>query len=128
MRLDTFKVSILYKIFAKIDKNQDGLITYDEYLDWVKRFLCVWQYFGDEFYVEEDDEDLDPSDPYEKPPEPVKPKTSGVQFVFSDYTFAKQVRARVYELLVPYDADKNEEFSKEEIEAALVGLLKEDPK
>ena len=50
-KLSKFKKSILYKIFDKIDKNHDGLITFDEYLDWVKRFLAVLKYFGDEFYV-----------------------------------------------------------------------------
>ena len=54
-KLDKFKVSILYKIFAKIDKNIDGLISFEEYLNWVKRFLAVLKYFGDEFYVLEDD-------------------------------------------------------------------------
>jgi len=52
LKLSQFKNSILYKIFNKIDKNQDGWITYDEYLDWVSRFLAVLDYYGDEFWVE----------------------------------------------------------------------------
>jgi len=64
-KLDKFKKVILYKIFAKIDKNNDGLITFEEYLDWVKRFLAVLRYFGDEFYVSEDDYELDNSEPVE---------------------------------------------------------------
>lgn len=64
-KLDKFKKVILYKIFAKIDKNNDGLITFEEYLDWVKRFLAVLRYFGDEFYVPEDDYELDNSEPVE---------------------------------------------------------------
>lgn len=51
---------------------------------------------------------------------------SKVEFVFSDYSLAKQVRARVYELLIPFDYDKNNEFNEKEITAALVGLFKED--
>jgi len=107
-KLDKFKQVILYKIFAKIDKNNDGLITFEEYLDWVKRFLAVVRYFGDEFYVSEDDYELDNSDPVEAEPVPMY----HVKFVFSDYTFSKQVRARVYELLVPYDADRNQLFNE----------------
>jgi len=41
------KVSYLFLAFGTIDKNKDGIITYDEYLDWVRRFLSVLKYFGD---------------------------------------------------------------------------------
>lgn len=91
--------------------------------------MAVLKYFGDEFYVIEDDYDLDSSDPFETvaPPPPPKPATSvQSKFVFSDYSFAKKVRARVFELLVPYDLDKNTEFNEAEIRGALIGLLKED--
>ena len=64
-KLSKFRASILCKIFAKIDKNCDGLITLDEYLDWVKRFLAVLKYFGDEFWVNEDDAS-DNDDGFEK--------------------------------------------------------------
>jgi hypothetical protein len=47
LNLNNFKDSILHKIFAKIDKNHDGLISYDDYLDWVKRFLAAEKYTGD---------------------------------------------------------------------------------
>lgn len=52
LRLAQFKNTILFKIFVKIDKNQDGLITFDDYLDWVRRFLAVVNYYGSEFWVE----------------------------------------------------------------------------
>lgn len=51
--------SILLLIFARIDKNNDGLITLTEYLDWVKRFLAVEVNRGDEFYVKEDDDSIE---------------------------------------------------------------------
>ena len=126
-KLAKFRTSILCKIFAKIDKNNDGLISFDEYLDWVKRFLAVLKYYGDEFWVPEDDAD-DNDDGFDKdvapPPAPID--RNKVQFVFSDYSFARKVRQRVLECLIPYDVDKNHEFDQKEIENAMVGLLKEN--
>jgi hypothetical protein len=72
--LSQFKNTILYKLFLRIDKNQRGYITYDEYLDWVRRFLAVVQYYGDEFWVEEDDYDVNKDDAYDALPEDPKSK------------------------------------------------------
>lgn len=69
----------------------------------MKRFLADPNYSDDEFFTEEDNEDIDPSDPFITLP--IDPNT---KFVFDDYSFAKKVRARVWELLLPYDVDKNE--------------------
>jgi hypothetical protein len=33
-------------------------------LDWVKRFIAVQTYFGDEFYFKDDDLDLDSSEDF----------------------------------------------------------------
>lgn len=106
IKFKNYKRSILEKIFQKIDKNHDGWITYEEYLDWIKRFLAVLKYYGDEFYVAEDDE-AEKSDSFEKGVGPALASTTMAKFNFSDYTFANQVRARVLELLIPYDVDKN---------------------
>ena len=94
IKFRNYKRSILEKIFQKIDKNHDGLINYEEYLDWIKRFLAVLKYFGDEFYVADDDES-EKSDPFDKQQGPSLASTTLAKFNFSDYTFANQVRARV---------------------------------
>jgi hypothetical protein len=56
LKISKLKDEYLWLHFAKIDKDQDGLISYEEYLDWIKRFIAVVQYFGDEFWFEDDDE------------------------------------------------------------------------
>ncbi len=49
MNLGRFKDSILYKIFERIDKNNDGWITYEEYMDWAKNFLAMVRLENSEF-------------------------------------------------------------------------------
>ena len=58
LKISRVKKAILLIIFAKIDKNNDGLITYDEYLEWVKDYIAVDLNRGDYFYSKEDDADL----------------------------------------------------------------------
>jgi hypothetical protein len=41
-------------MFDRIDKDNDRMISFVEFLDWVHRFLAVPHYFGVEFWVNED--------------------------------------------------------------------------
>lgn len=128
------KKSILLLIFGLIDKNHDGLISLAEYLDWVKRFLAVDLNRGDEFYLKEDDDSIEGGDIFEHEsalvilPDPQQKKvtTSKVtKFVFSNYDLSDLVRKRVWELLIPFDTNKDLTFDEDEIHKALVHLLKE---
>ena len=94
------KASLLLLIFAKIDTNNDGLITYDEYLRWVKNYIAVDLNRGDEYYLAEDDDAIEGGDilDVEKvhivlcpAPEPRRK----IVFIFSDYGLSDRVRARV---------------------------------
>lgn len=58
LSLGRIKLSFLTQLYTVIDQNQDGVVSYEEYLDWIKRFIAVSKYFGDEFYFQEDDLDL----------------------------------------------------------------------
>ena len=122
-------------IFAKIDKNNDGLITLAEYLDWVKRFLAVDVNRGDEFYTSEDDDSIE-GDIFEAEAiqnivaDPVEKKivtsttTRKFNFNFSSYDLSDLVRKTVWDLLVKFDKNKDEKFDEAEIQDALVTLLK----
>lgn len=59
LALGRMKISFLDKLYLVVDQNHDGIVTYQEYLDWIRRFIAVPKYFGDEFYFKEDDLDLD---------------------------------------------------------------------
>ena len=135
MNIGRIRKSLLLAIFAKIDKNNDGLITLAEYLDWVKRFLAVDVNRGEEFYTSEDDDSIEGdifeaeaiqnivADPVEK-----KIVTSAASrkfnFNFSNYDLSDLVRKTVWDLLVKFDKNKDEKFDEAEIQDALVTLLK----
>lgn len=100
--LSRFKDEILCKIFEKIDKDHDGWITYDEYMDWIIKFLAAGTYKSGEFLAMIDDMDFDSSLSYEKEVDH-NPKRSCM--VFSDYSLAKIVRARVRQLILMHSKD-----------------------
>lgn len=41
-----------------IDLDQNGTITYEEYLYYVRGFLSHHQYYGERYYIKEDDMDV----------------------------------------------------------------------
>jgi len=41
LNIGRVRKAILLLLFGLIDKNKDGLISLNEYLDWVKRFIAV---------------------------------------------------------------------------------------
>lgn len=43
--------ALLHRIFLQIDNNRDGWISYQEFSDWVEKFLAVVSYFGKEYYT-----------------------------------------------------------------------------
>lgn len=110
-------------IFALIDKNHDGLISFKEYLDWVKRFIAVDVNRGDEFYLKEDDESIEGGDIFEADtaisvlPDPHEHKykqnaSRSIKFNFSNWDLSDLVRKRVWELLIPFDANKDRTFDE----------------
>lgn len=46
---------LLWGFFAKIDTDNDGLISFDQYIEWVKSFLCPHLFNIDVYYFELDD-------------------------------------------------------------------------
>ena len=88
-------------------------------MNWVRRYLAELELYGKGYYVIEDDEDIENSNFFQAPPKNVDDKKVLMKFTFTNLKlhnkhniFAKAVRARVWDLLIPFDADKNEEFNK----------------
>ena len=58
LNVSRIKDELLWGFFAKIDKNNDGLISFQEYIRWVLDFLSPFNFLVDYYYFELDDMSL----------------------------------------------------------------------
>ena len=83
-----------------------SFITYDDFLQWIKDFLCALEcYYGSRFYFIEDDKSKDNGNDLfiVKKAQPVVTKKVSIKFNFSNHDLAYQVRKRMFEVLSKYD-------------------------
>ena len=83
----------------------------------MKFYLAVEINRGEEYYLAEDDDSISTGAFLdEEKVIDVLPDTSAnrkpikIQFHFSDYNLSRKVRQRVYDLLVPFDTNRNLSF------------------
>lgn len=50
---------LLWRFFKRIDTDGDGLISFEQYIVWLKSFLCPALYRGDSYYFDLDDMGLE---------------------------------------------------------------------
>lgn len=111
------RMQILQLIFIKIDSNNDGLISFEEYLEWIRKYLAVDINSGERYYIKEDDDALKGTGdifeieaPLAVLPDKPQRATSKVKFNFTNYDLAKLVRGTVWTMLIPFDANKDLHF------------------
>ena len=131
--LQSHRVSerLLRKFFVKIDTDNDGWISFAQYLQWVKYFLSVVVYNHLDFYIEEDDEALDGgkgwiTDETDKVVSPVPASNIVCPYKFSNHDLARRVRAHLFALIAKFDLNKNLTFEETEIINILKVLNKSD--
>jgi len=120
---------LLWKFFEKIDTNKDGLISYSEYMDWIKNFLAVKAYFGLQYYIEEDDANLPIGADLILTEEQLaltKKAHFLISFKFSSLDLARRARKRTLELIEIFDVNKNRNLEENEIIEILTKLMKSD--
>ena len=59
LKVSRIKDELLWGFFDKIDFDKTGLISLEEYIDWVKDFLSPSSNFVDNYYFELDDMSLE---------------------------------------------------------------------
>lgn len=129
LNVDRVSNRLLWRFFDKIDTNKDGLISFAEYLDWVKKFLAVKAYYGLQYYIEEDDADLPIGADMILTEEQLalsKKQKFLNPFKFSNLDLARRARKRTLELIELFDTNKNRNLEDDEIIDILKKLMKSD--
>lgn len=108
-----------------IDTNKDGLITFKQYMRWIKDFLAVLKYYG--VLPDIDNKRLGGVNRAILDEESYKTKIGRViPFKFSSYGLAKRVRERTLQLVEKFDDNKNKNLEDNEIVIILQKLLNSD--
>lgn len=98
---------LLWGFFAKIDTDNDGLISFDQYIEWVKSFLVPHVFNTDVYYFELDDLALGLGNRLITDEIVPKKDLTGLskltKLSFSDLTLAKTTRANLLKLLHKFD-------------------------
>ena len=103
---------LLWGHFAKIDTDNDGLITFDQYIEWLKSFLCPAAFNTDSYYFELDDAALGLGNglittEIVVPKKDLSSLSKLTKVSFSDLTLAKDTRANLMKLLHRFDKNQN---------------------
>lgn len=109
LKVSRIRDELLWGFFDIIDTNKDGLITFNEYLEWVLNFLCPGTLLVDIYYFDLDDMALSAGlnmitadIVLEKKEIPVLTK-----YKFTDLTLAHSIRAHLMKLLERFDKNRN---------------------
>lgn len=91
----------------------DGLISFNEYLEWVKNFLAASSYFGMQYYLEEDDSSLPIGADMILTDDQlalIKKQKYVCEYKFSSLDLARRARKRTIELLEQFDVNHNRDL------------------
>ena len=127
LKVARVKEELMWGFFNQIDTDNDGWISFDEYLQWVKSFLCPVTFETDSFYFELDDMSLPSGNglitgDIEQPKKEVAKLT---KYKFTSVELAKRTRNNLLTLLMRFDKNQNSLFEPREIVDILQTLLKE---
>lgn len=150
LSVSRIKDELLWGFFTVIDTDRDGYISFDQYIIWLKDFLCPSNYRGDTYYFELDDADLaiggwlitSEITTVTKPAITKTIVTSDLvvtrrefatvlrtiklsNYRFSNLELAKRIRLSIISLVSTFDKNHNRLLEENEIIDLLVTLLNE---